>query len=309
MPPAPMVTTAAPRLYRGMAFPLTRRAALALPALALPAQAETPLLRLATGPRGSVAEAYGAALCAALPATTIRVAPRHSLGSAENLQLLEASQVQFACAWQESIAQSLAGPRPPQRLRALAAILGQPLVLRAAGLPNWQALDGKRIGCSPAAEATLATISQTLALRATTITEAPETLATLHAEGRLEAILLAPGQPIPAALAHLPPVPLAPTEATTLRPALPGLAPALLPDPGGAPIPGLAAWLLLLAHAGLAPAWAEPVATLALSPALASALPHGALPVGEPSANPLLPGHPGARAPWARAGHPLPEPL
>jgi hypothetical protein len=73
-------------------------------------------------------------------------------------------------------------------------------------------------------------------------------------------------------------------------------------------VAGLAAWWLLLANAGLAAAWAEPVAELALAapPALAAALPPDALPCGAPEANLALPWHPGAYPAWARRGVALP---
>lgn len=295
-------------------------AALAAPSLATPAvatPATVPLLRLATGPRGSGAERYGAALCAALGGEApVRLAPRHTLGSTENLHLLEAGQVQFAIAGLDWVAAAASGtggfaPRRLRRLRALAPVYGLPVLPHARpGLAGWRALDGLRVGCGPAggaAEAVVRATAQALGISPVVVVESPAELGALLRAGGLDALVLAGGQDASGfgALEAWPLLPLAAEEAALLGAALPGLAPALLPGE----VPGLAAWTLLLAQAGLAAAWAEPVAALALAwpPGLRAALPAGVLPGAGPAANPVLPWHGGAYPAWARAGMPLPE--
>ncbi len=277
--------------------------------------AATPLLRLATGPRGSGAEGYGAALCAALPGAVVRLAQRHTLGSVENLYLLESGQVQFAIAWLEPALAAFNGtggfaPRKLRRLRVLAPVYGLPVLLHARpGPASWRGLHGKRLGCGPAGgagEAVVRALAETLGVAPAVTLDTPEEVGAAFRAGRLDAVLLAGGQdaagfgPLDAPL-----LPLAADEAAAISAALPGLAPARLPGD----VPGLAAWTLLLAQAGLTAAWAEPVATLALAwpPALRAALPPAVLAGAGPEANAALPWHPGAFPAWAAAGMALPE--
>ncbi len=300
-----------------LAAPAVARAQPAGPGAAPPAA--TPLLRLATGPRGSGAERYGAALCDTLPGATVRLAPRHTLGSVENLHLLEAGQVQFAIAGLELASAAFNGtgsfaPRRLRRLRVLAPVYGLPVLLHAhPGPQSWRGLDGKRLGCGPAGgagETVVRAIAEALGITPAVTVDAPEELGAAFRAGRLDAVLLAGGQDA-AAFGPLeaPVLPLAEDEQAAVLAGLPGLAPARLPgaEPGGTA--GLVAWTLLLAQAGLAAAWAEPVAALALAwpPTLRAALPDGVLPGAGPEANPALPWHPGAFPAWAAAGMPLPE--
>ncbi len=277
--------------------------------------AATPLLRLATGPRGGGAERYGAALCDTLQGAAVRLAPRHTLGSTENLYLLEAGQVQFAIAGLELATAAFNGtggfaPRRLRRIRALAPVYGLPVLLHARPGPGtWRGLHGKRLGCGPAggaAEAVVRALAETLGIAPEVTLDTPEAVGEAFRAGRLDAVLLAGGQDAAGfGVLDVPLLPLAEDEAALLLPALPGLAPALLPGE----VPGLAAWTLLLAQAGLAAAWAEPVAALALAwpPALRAALPPAVLPGHGAAANPVLPWHPGAFPAWAAAGMPLPE--
>lgn len=280
---------------------------------AAPARAASPLLRLAAGPHASPAGRYGAALCESLGAAgPVRVAPRHTLGSTESLYLLERGQVQFALASLDSLAQAATGqgsfaPQRLRRLRALAPASGAPLRLHSALPGPWRGLAGRRLGCAPPggpAEGLVTTIARALEVELIPQAEDPASLGALLAEGRLDALLLAPGQeaaPFGPALARLPLLAMAPGEQALLAAALPGLGPAEL-APG---VPGLAAWWLLLANAGLAAAWAEPVAELAL--AHPPAPPADTLPgPASPEANPVLPWHPGAYPAWERRGVALP---
>jgi TRAP-type uncharacterized transport system substrate-binding protein len=295
----------------------TLLAALAAPAAARAQPALIPLLRLGTGPRGSGAERYGAALCEALQGAAVRLAPRHTLGSVENLYLLESGQVQFAIAGLETALAAFNGtggfaPRRLRRLRVLAPVYGLPVLLHARpGPTSWRGLDGKRLGCGPAGgagEAVVRALSETLGIAPEVMVETPDELSAAFRAGRLDALVLAGGQDA-AAFGPLeaPLLPLAEDEASAIMAALPGLAPARLPGD----VPGLAAWTLLLAQAGLAAAWAEPVAALALAwpAALRAALPPAVLPGAGagPQANPALPWHPGAFPAWAAAAMPLPE--
>jgi hypothetical protein len=305
----------------GLAAPAVARAQPAVPSSAPPAVpysaplAATPLLRLGTGPRGSGAERYGAALCEALQGAAVRLAPRHTLGSVENLYLLESGQVQFAIAGLELALAAFNGtggfaPRRLRRLRVLAPVYGLPVLLHARpGPATWRGLGGKRLGCGPvggAAEGVARALAEALGIAPELMVDTPEVVGEAFRAGRLDAVLLAGGQdaagfgPLDAPL-----LPLAEDEASAVVAALPGLAPALLPGD----IPGLAAWTLLLAQAGLAAAWAEPVAALALAwpPALRAALPPAVLAGAGPQANPALPWHPGAFPAWAAAGMPLPQ--
>jgi TRAP-type uncharacterized transport system substrate-binding protein len=288
---------------------------LAMPALAQAQPAVTPLLRLGTGPRGSGAERYGAALCQALEGAAVRLAPRHTLGSIENLYLLDSGQVQFAIAGLELATAAARGtggfaPRTLRRLRALAPVYGLPVLLHARpGLGTWRGLDGKRLGCGPAGgagEVVARALAETLGIAPEVMVGTPDDLGTAFRAGGLDAVVLAGGQEASAFGAlEVPLLPLAEDEAAAVMAALPGLAPARLPGD----VPGLAAWTLLLAQAGLAAAWAEPVAALALAwpAALRAALPPAVLPGAGPEANPVLPWHPGAFPAWAAVGMPLPE--
>lgn len=285
-------------------------------ALAGAARAETPLLRIGSGPVGGGAERYAAALCAALgEAAPLRLAPRHTQGSRELLFLLDAGQVQFACASLEAAGEAWHGQgifsaRRLRRIRVLAPAFGTPLLLLAPpGPPGWRALAGRRLGCAPAggaAEGLLRGAAEALgAPLEPTAAESPAALAALWAAGGLDAVLLAPGQAAEGALAQLAPRAMLPEEQAALAAALPGLGPAEL-APG---VPGLAAWWLLLAQAGLAAPWAEAVTELALSwpPALRAAMPPGALPGAGAEANATLPWHAGALPAWRRRGVELPE--
>jgi TRAP-type uncharacterized transport system substrate-binding protein len=111
----------------------------------------TTLVRLGTATPGGGFPLYGGVLAEVVNATdpTLRVEPRHTKGSTENVPLLEAGEIDLGLVQGEVAHESLAGiGRPPARLLILAAMYSTPGMFVARGDSPYRSiadLRGQRI--------------------------------------------------------------------------------------------------------------------------------------------------------------------
>jgi uncharacterized protein len=142
---------------------IDRRQTLALLATTLlplrPARAQTTALVFATAGAGSAFLPYGQGIAKAIAGSGIVLEIKESKGSNENLDLVDASQNTIGCAFLGSALDAVNGTgfakdRPHLNVRALFPMYETAFMwaaLKSARLATLKDLDGKTVGCGPAA--------------------------------------------------------------------------------------------------------------------------------------------------------------
>jgi TRAP transporter TAXI family solute receptor len=168
------------------------------------------LLVLGTASAGGTYYAYGEGLAQILTRELgLPVVMRPTEGPAQNIQLLEAGEIQLGFvtqgvalqAWTGSAAWT--GGKPLRAMRAMFPMYDTPfqfLVLQEAGIPSLAALAGKRVGVGPqggTAAAYVPELFKTLHIDATPVHGDWADLAGWILDGRIDALAVAAGVPFP----------------------------------------------------------------------------------------------------------------
>jgi hypothetical protein len=298
----------------------------AAPALIATARADTPTLSFGTAGAGSAFLPYGQGIAKIVEAAgAAKIAIRQTGGSNDNLDIVDSDPAAIGCSFLGSAYDALNGTgfakgKQHKNVRALFPMYETAFMaaaLKSKNLTSVKALDGKRVGCGPAAgpaEGYFRAAAEIAGIKPTIIGGTPAAEGKALLAGELDAFWQGASVPIPSLLAVVNAADcvvfgLAPDEAAAMRKRFPYMtdfsAPAGTYRGQTAPLQSVAAWNVVIAHKDMPDATAYAVTRAVLSSKdLVAAAGSAAASTKAANAgmNKVVPYHPGAAKALAEMG-------